>query len=100
MPWRFRLVFAELKGQVGNAFASDGQRLRINGILSCWSANRRSEKEQRPGPPQVAISDAEMHSRLLHDREDVILGHDKVFFAVDNDFIARVGREQHAIAFL
>src|SRR5262249_43623071 len=39
-------------------------------------------------------------SRLVDHRENVVLGHDEVLFAVDSDFIAGVGGEQDAVAFL
>src|SRR5438105_9309554 len=37
---------------------------------------------------------------LVNDRQDIVLGHDQILIAVKNDFVAGVGREQHAIALL
>src|SRR5438105_1101811 len=36
----------------------------------------------------------------IHDRQDVVLGHDQVVLAVQRDLIAGVGREQHAVSLL
>src|SRR5262249_20191895 len=37
---------------------------------------------------------------LVDNREDFVLGHDEVFLAVERDFVAGVGGEQHAVALL
>src|SRR5207244_7255365 len=43
---------------------------------------------------------SQLEMRSLDDGEDVILGHDEVLLSVQNHFIARVGGEQHAVAYL
>src|SRR5262249_16892187 len=40
------------------------------------------------------------YGKSLHHRKNVVFRHDQVFFAFDGDFVARIRREQNAIALL
>src|SRR5262245_38434452 len=56
-------------------------------------------RREAGGPKGRPLGSAVL-TRSARDGQDVVLGHDQVFLAVDRDFAARVAREQHAIALL
>src|SRR5262249_21701571 len=65
--------------------------------------NRRTAREKAAGGPAFFAKPPAALAvlrRLLDHGEDVVLGHDEIFFAIDGHFVAGVGGEQDAIAFL